>query len=76
MFLSAPVSDLHDIKIVRCPACRGDSVYSLVNPYRPFCSERCKNLDFGAWASEAFRVPAEAPPEDAAFGDPRLQSDS
>lgn len=60
-------------KIVRCPACGGDSVYAPSNPNRPFCSERCKNLDFGAWASEAFRVPTEAPPDDAAFGDPRLQ---
>jgi endogenous inhibitor of DNA gyrase (YacG/DUF329 family) len=60
-------------KIVRCPACGGDSVYSANNLFRPFCSERCKNIDFGAWASEAFRVPTEAPPEDAMFGDPKLQ---
>jgi uncharacterized protein len=26
--------------------------------FRPFCSERCKTLDLGAWASEAYRVPA------------------
>ncbi|MBC7604496.1 MAG: DNA gyrase inhibitor YacG, partial [Ramlibacter sp.] len=25
-------------------------------PFRPFCSERCKSMDFGAWASENFRV--------------------
>ena len=60
-------------KIVRCPACGGDSVYHESNPYRPFCSERCKSLDFGAWASESFRVPSEAPPEDENFGDPKLQ---
>lgn len=60
-------------KIVRCPACGGDSVYAGSNPYRPFCCERCKNLDLGAWASEAFRVPSEAPPEDEIFGDPKLQ---
>jgi endogenous inhibitor of DNA gyrase (YacG/DUF329 family) len=60
-------------KIVRCPACGGDSVYSSSNSFRPFCSERCKDIDFGAWASEAFRVPTEAPPEDAIFGDPKLQ---
>ncbi|HEY0818588.1 MAG TPA: DNA gyrase inhibitor YacG, partial [Rhizobacter sp.] len=45
-------------RIVACPTCRGDSVYSPENPYRPFCSERCKNVDFGAWASEGYRVPA------------------
>ena len=60
-------------KIVRCPACGGDSVYSEQNAYRPFCSERCKSLDFGAWASESVRVPREAPPEDENFGDPKLQ---
>ena len=43
------------------------------NPFRPFCSERCKNMDLGAWASESFRVPDEAPPDDQPFGDPKLQ---
>ncbi len=60
-------------RLVKCPACGGQSVYGPGNPYRPFCCERCKNLDLGAWASESFRVPTEAPPEDQAFGDPRLQ---
>ena len=45
-------------RIVTCPTCGGESVYSTENPYRPFCSERCKNVDFGAWASEGYRVPA------------------
>ena len=49
-------------RIVRCPSCGGDSVYSERNPYRPFCSARCKGIDLGAWASEEFRMPAEAPP--------------
>ena len=60
-------------KIVRCPACNGDSVFAPSNRFRPFCSERCKNLDLGAWASESFRVAAEAPPDDQAFGDPKEQ---
>ena len=34
----------------------GDAVYALGNPCRPFCSPRCKNNDFGAWASEAYGV--------------------
>lgn len=50
-------------RIVRCPACCGDSVYAVSNPYRPFCSPRCKNLDFGAWASEGYRVDAAQAPE-------------
>jgi len=58
---------------VRCPACGGPSLFAPTNPYRPFCSERCKNLDFGAWASESFRLPGEAPPDDQPFGDPKVQ---
>jgi len=54
------------VKIVTCPGCGGASVYAATNPYRPFCSERCKQIDLGAWASEQFAVPAAAPPEDFA----------
>ena len=60
-------------RLVICPTCAGDSVYGTSNAFRPFCSKRCKNLDFGAWASEAFRVPTEAPPEDQVYGDAKLQ---
>lgn len=60
-------------RIVVCPSCGGDSVYSPANAYRPFCSERCKQVDLGAWASEDFRMPAEAPPGDAQYGDPRTE---
>ncbi|PPE65790.1 DNA gyrase inhibitor YacG [Caldimonas caldifontis] len=55
-------------RTVRCPACGGPSLYAAQNPYRPFCSERCKNLDFGAWASESYRVPAR--PDSAGAEDP------
>ena len=60
-------------KIVTCPVCKGDSVYSTSNSYRPFCSQRCKNIDFGAWASEDFRMPIDIAPDDEAYGDPKLQ---
>lgn len=60
-------------RIVRCPACGGDSIYAASNPYRPFCSERCKGIDLGAWASESFRVGDDARPDDQSFGDPKLQ---
>jgi uncharacterized protein len=60
-------------RTVTCPTCGGNSVYAPSNPFRPFCSERCKNIDIGAWASENFRMPAEAPPDDQDFGDPKLQ---
>ena len=56
-------------RMVRCPACGGDSVYAPSNRWRPFCSERCRVIDLGAWASEAYRVPvppdaqSETPPD-------------
>jgi uncharacterized protein len=70
---SRPVASEPITKIVVCPQCGGDSVYAPHNAYRPFCSERCKQLDLGAWASESFRMPTEAPPDDVVFGDARLQ---
>ena len=47
------------VKTVRCPQCGGDSIWSAENRWRPFCSERCKLIDLGAWASEAYRVPVQ-----------------
>ena len=44
---------------VRCPQCGGESIWSADNKYRPFCCERCKLIDLGAWASEAYRVPVQ-----------------
>jgi endogenous inhibitor of DNA gyrase (YacG/DUF329 family) len=48
-------------RIVRCPQCGGNAEWSAANPYRPFCSERCKQIDLGAWASEQYRVPVTPP---------------
>ena len=47
-------------RTVRCPACGGPSRYAPDNTYRPFCSERCKMVDLGAWASESLRGEAPA----------------
>jgi endogenous inhibitor of DNA gyrase (YacG/DUF329 family) len=58
------------LKLVRCPTCAGDSIYALSNRFRPFCSKRCKNIDLGAWASEQFAVPSEAPLDDNVIGSP------
>ena len=48
-------------RMIRCPGCGGDSLYATTNPDRPFCSARCKNNDFGAWASEGYSVDADKP---------------
>lgn len=44
--------------LVKCPRC-GMEVEYHGNEFRPFCSERCKLLDFGAWADEEYALPAE-----------------
>ncbi|MEK9650511.1 MAG: DNA gyrase inhibitor YacG [Gammaproteobacteria bacterium] len=36
----------------KCPQCNQDANLSLDNPFRPFCSEKCKLIDFGEWANE------------------------
>lgn len=58
-------------KTVVCPSCGGPSLYAPSNRFRPFCSERCKQIDLGAWASEQFRVPtAPADPQDPSTPEP------
>ena len=42
---------------VHCPQCNAAMVWSTGNPYRPFCSERCKLIDLGQWATGAYRIP-------------------
>ncbi|MEY4752456.1 MAG: hypothetical protein RJA44_131 [Pseudomonadota bacterium] len=49
--------------LVRCPGCAGPARFHPSNPWRPFCSARCKGVDLGAWASEDYRV-AATPPTD------------
>ena len=48
-------------RLVPCPSCKKPAQYSEANRWRPFCSERCRSMDLGAWASESYRVAAQAP---------------
>ncbi len=45
------------MKFVSCPQCGNQVPWDSGNPYRPFCSERCKLTDLGAWATESYRIP-------------------
>jgi endogenous inhibitor of DNA gyrase (YacG/DUF329 family) len=63
-------------RVVACPQCGTAVEWTPAARWRPFCSERCKMIDLGAWASESYRVPvAEAPesgdPDAAHDDDPR-----
>lgn len=44
--------------LVKCPQCNREVEYE-GNEFRPFCSERCKLIDFGVWADEGYSLPAE-----------------
>ncbi len=45
------------VRKVRCPQCGEYSLWSTENPWRPFCSQRCKQIDLGCWANESYRIP-------------------
>ena len=50
---------------VLCPTCGAAVAWTAENRWKPFCSERCKLIDLGQWATEKYRVPAEEQePED------------
>ena len=50
-------------RIVKCPQCKADVPWTPESKWRPFCSERCKMIDLGAWASERYRVETHEVPE-------------
>jgi len=45
-------------RMVRCPTCRAEVPWE-DNPHRPFCSERCRLIDLGAWAEGRYRLPGK-----------------
>lgn len=44
---------------VSCPVCHKAVVWNEQSPFRPFCSERCKLIDLGQWASEQYSITAD-----------------
>ncbi len=44
---------------IKCPTCKTSVEWTDRSPYRPFCSERCKQIDFGDWATERFSIAGE-----------------
>ena len=45
--------------VVSCPICGAAVKWTAENRWKPFCSERCKLIDLGQWATEKYRVPVE-----------------
>jgi uncharacterized protein len=50
------------IAVVKCPTCGKAVRWVPENRFRPFCSERCKQIDLGAWATEKYRIEGGEPP--------------
>jgi endogenous inhibitor of DNA gyrase (YacG/DUF329 family) len=45
-------------RLVSCPHCGKPTPWTSANAHRPFCSERCKTIDLGQWATESYRIAA------------------
>jgi endogenous inhibitor of DNA gyrase (YacG/DUF329 family) len=45
--------------ILPCPTCQKPVEWSAAAKWRPFCSERCRLIDLGAWISERHAIPGE-----------------
>ncbi|HWY25820.1 MAG TPA: DNA gyrase inhibitor YacG [Nevskia sp.] len=46
-------------RIARCPRCGTSTRLDPQNPWRPFCSERCKLIDLGDWMSGRYALPVQ-----------------
>lgn len=49
---------------VDCPTCGTKVEWSEISKFRPFCSNRCKQIDLGAWAEEKYVIPVVNPLDD------------
>lgn len=56
---------------VNCPTCQRELTWSEEFPFRPFCSERCRMVDLGAWFAEERKVAGEPVDELAAREAPK-----
>ena len=54
-------------KIIKCPTCQKQVEWSEKSIFRPFCSDRCRLIDLGEWASEKHTIPAEPIPSTEEF---------
>jgi endogenous inhibitor of DNA gyrase (YacG/DUF329 family) len=51
------------MKAIQCPTCKKEVPWSEKSLFRPFCSERCRLIDLGAWADGSYAVPVQTPLE-------------
>ena len=53
------------IRLVACPTCRSPAPWTKNNHWKPFCSERCKLIDLGAWVNEKYQIAGEETSSDS-----------
>jgi len=51
-------------QMIHCPTCRTPVAWESTSQWRPFCSERCKLIDLGAWMNEENVIPGIELPDD------------
>lgn len=56
-------------RIVTCPTCGAAVKWTAGNELRPFCSERCKLIDLGAWAAAEHKIPGDPVHDDLLSGE-------
>jgi hypothetical protein len=58
--------------VTPCPTCRRKVAWDANATFRPFCSERCRLIDLGAWFSGERAIPG---PDQSALTDPEAGGD-
>lgn len=53
-------ADVVPLKSLKCPTCGKPAAASC----RPFCSDRCANIDLGRWFNGNYRIPTNEVPAD------------
>lgn len=52
------------VRLIACPHCKAPVRWEPASRFRPFCSERCRLIDLGAWASERYAIPVSSSLDD------------
>jgi len=47
-----------------CPTCNKQNTWKPDNDFKPFCSDRCKLIELGEWASENRKFPSKLVEQD------------
>jgi endogenous inhibitor of DNA gyrase (YacG/DUF329 family) len=63
---------MSQMRTVACPTCSAPVEWKKESRFRPFCSERCRLIDLGAWAAESYRVPVDE--QKTATDDPPVET--